>query len=132
MNPTSRPQPRSPAFDHSRRVFVLAASLWASLGSAEAQAQAQAQPQPPGAPRLKFRTRRAVCECSGDTDEEAIEQAAERLRSKEPAKRSDGTRATPDKTEAPRSPSDKSANDGASQTDGKPEQDKPTTRRQTP
>lgn len=32
------------------------------------------------APRLKFRTRRAVCDCAGETDEEAIERAAEARR----------------------------------------------------
>lgn len=32
------------------------------------------------APRLKFRTRRAVCDCAGETDEDAIERAAEARR----------------------------------------------------
>lgn len=33
------------------------------------------QTTPAPAPRLRFRTRRAVCDCAGELDEEAIERA---------------------------------------------------------
>jgi hypothetical protein len=115
------------AVDPVRRLLIVAGPLLAAMGQVAAQTAAPAEP-----PRLKYRSRRAVCECNGDTDDAAIERAAEKLKGKEPAARSDGNAARPDKATASPSPPAKPASDGASQTDGKPGQDNPTTRRQTP
>lgn len=124
-NPIPREPSRPPPA--CRRRTLIAALPLCCLGVSAAWAQ-QAE-----APRLKFRSRRAVCECSGDTDDEAIERAAEKLRSKEPAGKADGKPASSDKTEATRSSSVTPAPDGASRApEGKPDSDRPTTRRQTP
>ncbi len=105
-----------------RRALLVAVPAWWACSAARAQE----------APRLKFRSRRAVCECSGDTDDEAIEQAAEKLRGKPAAGARPQVKAGAPAPSAP-------ATEAANQVPPKPapseapeKNDKPTTRRQTP
>lgn len=89
-----------------RRTWLIALPAWWSCTLAAASEPA---------PRLRFRTRRAICDCAGDTDEEAIERAAEARRapaasagpasSAADARKDD--RKKPDRPDAP-APDDKS------------------------
>lgn len=119
--PTLRRPPTLPAESvPGRRRALLGLPAWLLLGGSTAWAQ-QTEP------RLKFRTHRAVCECSGDTDDEAIERAAEKIRGK-----ADVVRPEPAKNE-PAMSAPAITNPGKpAKAQGRADDDKPTTRRQTP
>lgn len=63
----------------SRRRWLVGCGLTLAAAAVQAQSPAPAAPSAstpaPAAPRLRFKSRRAVCDCAGETDEDAIERA---------------------------------------------------------
>lgn len=61
--------------DPGRRGWLVGCALTLAATAARGQSAAASAPPAAAAPRLRFRSRRAVCDCAGELDEDAIDRA---------------------------------------------------------